>query len=325
MWTNKQRLNMSALSRRSFLDSAAGGISGAALAFLAMQDMDLHAESMIPGTTDLLPASDGLRRSFDNQPRDTHHAPKAKAVIQLFMNGGPAHMDLFEPKPILDKHHGEPYFNEIAEDISSPQDAGGLLKSPFKFKQHGDSGAWVSNALPELAKVVDNVSFIKSMYNNHPNHEPALFKIHSGRLLPGRPGLGAWVTYGLGSVNQNLPAYVVLDDPAGLPVNTVQSWQNGFLPPVYQGTRVRSEGAPILNERGQRTWVKLESLETEVGVDDFDQVGEAFEASGPDPADFYKGEIARATVRLIRAKALVDFAVGWFETHRAKENAGESS
>ena len=254
MWTNKQRLNMSPLSRRSFLDSAAGGISGAALAFLAMQDMDLQAESMIPGTTDLLPASEGLRRSFDNLPRDTHHAPKAKAVIQLFMNGGPAHMDLFEPKPMLDKHNGEPYFNEIAEDISSPQDAGGLLKSPFKFKQHGDSGAWVSNALPELAKVVDNVSFIKSMYNNHPNHEPALFKIHSGRLLPGRPGLGAWVTYGLGSVNQNLPAYVVLDDPAGLPVNTVQSWQNGFLPPVYQGTRVRSEGTPILNLNAEKPY-----------------------------------------------------------------------
>lgn len=93
----------------------------------------------------------------------------------------------------------------------------------------------------------------------------------------------------------------------------------------FPGKWWREEGAPILNERGQRTWVKLESLETEVGVDDFDQVGEAFEASEPDPADFYKGEIARATVRLIRAKALVDFAVGWFETHRAKENAGESS
>ena len=118
MWTNKKQLDTAAISRRGFLDSAAGGISGAALAFLAMQEMDLRAESVIPRGTDVLPASAGVRRSFDNRPRDTHHAPKAKAVIQLFMNGGPAHMDLFEPKPILDKHHGEPYFNEIAEDIS---------------------------------------------------------------------------------------------------------------------------------------------------------------------------------------------------------------
>ncbi|MEC7564769.1 MAG: DUF1501 domain-containing protein [Planctomycetota bacterium] len=238
------------LSRRGFLDHAAGGVSAAALAFLANQD--LRAEGSIPTGDSLLPASGGPRRGFDTLPRDTHHPAKAKAVIQLFMNGGPSQMDLFEPKPILDKHHGEPYFNEIAEDISSPQQAGGLLKSPFKFKQHGESGAWVSDALPELSKVVDNVSFIKSMFNNHPNHEPALFKIHSGRLLPGRPSIGAWVTYGLGSVNQNLPAYVVLDDPSGLPVNTVQSWQNGFLPPLYQGTRVRSQGAPILNLNAEK-------------------------------------------------------------------------
>jgi hypothetical protein len=105
MWTNKKMSATSSISRRGFLDSAAGGLSGAALAFLAMQDMDLRGESVIPTGADLLHASDGVRRSFDNQPRDTHHPPKAKAVIQLFMNGGPAHMDLFEPKPMLDKHH----------------------------------------------------------------------------------------------------------------------------------------------------------------------------------------------------------------------------
>ena len=237
--------NHDVASRRCFLQRAAYGISGAALADLACQE--LRAEGKIPLAEQLLPASGAPRRGFDTHPRESHHPAKAKAIIQLFMNGGPSQMDLFEPKEMLDKHHGEDYFNQIAEDISSPEQAGGLLRSPFKFKQHGESGAWVSDVLPHLARVVDNVSFIKSMFNDHPNHEPALFKIQSGRLLPGRPAIGAWVSYGLGSVNQNLPAYVVLDDPKGLPVNTVQNWQNGFLPPIYQGTRVRSQGAPILN------------------------------------------------------------------------------
>ena len=233
------------LNRRGFFERAADGIGGAAVAALAFDEYASGGE--IPAAEALEAASGGPRRGYDTFPRETHHPAKAKAVIQLFMNGGPSQVDLFEPKPLLDQRHGEDYFNEIAEDISSPQAAGGLLRTPFKFKQHGESGAWVSDALPHLHEVVDDVSFIKSMFNNHPNHEPALFKIHSGRLLPGRPSIGAWVSYGLGSVNQNLPAYVVLDDPRGLPVNTVQSWQNGFLPPVYQGTRVRSEGAPILN------------------------------------------------------------------------------
>jgi len=238
-------MSLNRLNRRGFFERAADGIGGAALATLALEEFVTAAD--LPMASKSQPASGGPRRGYDTLPRETHHPAKAKAVIQLFMNGGPSQVDLFEPKPLLDQRHGEDYFNEIAEDISSPQAAGGLLRSPFKFKQHGESGAWVSDALPHLHEVVDDLAFIKSMYNNHPNHEPALFKIHSGRLLPGRPSLGAWVSYGLGSVNQNLPSYVVLDDPRGLPVNTVQSWQNGFLPPVYQGTRVRSEGAPILN------------------------------------------------------------------------------
>src|ERR1044071_3185638 len=101
--------------------------------------------------------------------------------------------------------------------------------------------------MPHLADHVDDITLIRSMVTVHPNHEPALFAIHSGRTIPGRPSLGAWVIYGLGSENQNLPAYVVLDDPLGLPVNGVQNWQAGFLPPVYQGTRLRSVGSPILN------------------------------------------------------------------------------
>ena len=157
-------MNSKLIHRRGFFERAADGISGAALASLALSEYAVGEE--IPAAPSLEPASGGPRRGYDTQPRDTHHPAKAKAVIQLFMNGGPSQVDLFEPKPLLDQRHGEDYFNEIAEDISSPQAAGGLLRTPFKFKQHGESGAWISDALPHLHEVVDDLSFIKSMYNN---------------------------------------------------------------------------------------------------------------------------------------------------------------
>ena len=141
-------------------------------------------------------------------------------------------------------------------DRSSPQQAGGLLGSPFQFNQYGESGMWLSNAIPHMQEIVDDIAVIRSMYNSHPNHEPALYKIHSGRLLPGLPTIGSWVSYGLGTENQSLPAYVVMDDPLGLPVNGVQCWQSGYLPPVYQGTRFRAEGSPVLNLRPDREIVE---------------------------------------------------------------------
>jgi len=158
-------------------------------------------------------------------------------------------MDLFDPKPALDKHNGEAYFDKVAGDVTSPAQAGGLMRSPFQFAQHGKSGMWISELMPNLAKHVDDICMIRSMNTLHSNHEPALFVIHSGRTIPGRPSMGAWMIFGLGTENQNLPAYVVLDDPLGLPVNGVQNWQAGFLPPIYQGTRIRTHGSPILNLR----------------------------------------------------------------------------
>ena len=227
------------MTRRGFFDRAIDGLHGAALTYLLSQD--LFAASPLRA------AESGPRRAYDLRPRRPHFAPRAKAVIQLFMNGGPSQVDTFDPKPMLERHHGQSYFNRIAADVSSPQSAGGLMRSPFRFARHGQSGIWLSDAMPHLAAHVDDIAVIRSMFNSHPNHEPALFKIHSGQLLPGLPTLGAWVVYGLGSENQNLPAYVVLDDPLGLPVNGVQSWQAGYLPPIYQGTRFRSTGAPVLN------------------------------------------------------------------------------
>jgi hypothetical protein len=170
-------------------------------------------------------------------------------VIHLFMNGGPSQMDLFDPKPDLDKHHGRPYFDRIAGEVENPQRAGALMRSPFKFAQHGRCGMWVSNALPHLARRVDDIALIRSMYTTNLTHEPAVYLIQSGKMGPGRPTLGSWVVYGLGCENQDLPAYVVLDDPLGLPVNGVENWQAGFLPPQFQGTRFRATGSPVLNLR----------------------------------------------------------------------------
>ena len=230
----------SGISRRTFFDRVSDGLYGTAIATLLGRDL----AGATVGDNEL---PDGHRRIYDFKLRQPHFEPKAKAVIHLFMNGGPSQMDLFDPKPMLGKHQGEAYFDKLAADLTTPEQSGGLMGSPFKFAQYGKAGAWVSDAMPHLTEVVDDIAFIKSMHTMHPNHEPALFMIQSGRIIPGRATMGSWIVYGLGTENQNLPAYVVLDDPLGLPVNGPQNWQAGFLPPIYQGTRIRSTGSPILN------------------------------------------------------------------------------
>ncbi len=178
------------------------------------------------------------------------------------MNGGPSQVDLFDPKPELTRRHGEPYFDQIAGEVENPHEAGALMQSPFKFAQHGNSGMWISDALPHLATCADDITVIRSMHTVNITHEPAIYKIQNGRMLPGYPSMGSWITYGLGTENQNLPAYVVLDDPKALPVNGTQNWQCGFLPPVFQGTRFRSTGAPVLNlERGYEEPNEITALE----------------------------------------------------------------
>ena len=226
-------------SRRDFFGSVGNGMYGAALASLLSRDVFGRDLDEAP-RHEMSPA-------HDLKPKRPHAPPKAKSVIQLFMNGGPSQMDLFDPKEQLEKHHGESHFAKIAGEVENPDAAGALMRSWFRFKQRGECGMWVSEALPHIASCVDDLALIRSMHTTNLTHEPALFKIHSGSEMPGLPSIGAWVAYGLGSENQNLPAYIVLDDPKGLPVNHTQSWQAGYLPPVYQGTRFRSTGSPVLN------------------------------------------------------------------------------
>jgi Protein of unknown function (DUF1501) len=228
------------LTRRGFFDRVAHGTYGAALAYLLGKDLSASASPTKPG-----------ENSFDLKPRTGHFQPRAKSVIQLVMQGGPSHIDLFDPKPKLATMRGKQPSKELLANTDLDLDrVGGILPSPFRFARHGQSGIWLSELLPHLARQVDRIAVIRSMFTTHPNHEPALYKIQSGRLQSGFPCLGSWVVYGLGSENQSLPAYVVLADPvARLPTNGAQNWQAGFLPPLYQGTRLRSVGAPIFNLR----------------------------------------------------------------------------
>src|SRR5688572_30345539 len=200
------------LTRRSFLHSVSGGVYAAALAHLCGSETR---------------ASEPVA---DLKPRRPHLPARATSVIHLFMNGGPSQMDLFDPKPELDRLHGKSYFDKIAGEVEFIPDAGAILRSPYRFKQHGKCGAWVSEVMPHLAGVVDDLAFIRSMYTTNLTHEPAIYMVQSGKTTPGRPVWGSWAVYGLGSENQNLPAYVVLDDPKGLPINGTENWHNGFLP-----------------------------------------------------------------------------------------------
>jgi len=179
-------------------------------------------------------------------PRIAHFPAKAKSCIFLFMYGGPSGFDLFDYKPDLDKHDGKKldWKGEIKSFSPNP---GPLMRSPYKFKQYGQSGAWVSEKFPAVAECVDDIAFIKSCYADSNNHAPALFQMNTGSIRVGFPSMGAWLTYGLGTENQNLPGYVVMYDPRGGPIGGPQNWGSGFLPSAFQATPFRSSGAPILN------------------------------------------------------------------------------
>ena len=224
------------IHRRDFFAQTGTGVFGAALAHLLGED--LRAEE--PDRIDSLNARDG------------HHAATAKSVIHLFMNGGPSQMDLFDPKPLLNRMDGQPYpGNPEGIGNQSTDNIGVMMGGQYNFARHGQSGMWMADVLPHLSTMTDDLALVNSMWTDHPNHDNALYKIQSGRLFMGYPTFGAWTVYGLGSENRNLPAYVVLNDPLGMPKNGTRNWTSGFLPPLYQGTPFRPTGSPILNLKPQ--------------------------------------------------------------------------
>ncbi len=218
-----------ALTRRSFLAGYAGCLGSLALAHLLAADGARAAESV----------ADPLA------PRPPHRPPRARAVICLFQHGGPSQVDLFDPKPELTRRHGQPYPGQL--EVHFANQVGKLLASPFRFARRGQSGMELSELLPHTARVADELTLVRSMTTDSVDHEAALRVMHTGKTMVGRPTLGAWVLYGLGSLRQDLPAYVVLTDPAGLPVDMTNNWTAGFLPAVYQGTPFRAVGTPVAN------------------------------------------------------------------------------
>jgi hypothetical protein len=216
-----------AASRRDFLYSAGGGLGGLALAWLSARSA---------GAASPLAA------------KVPHHAATAKRVIFLFMTGGPSQMDLFDPKPALTKHHGKPLPKSVGSIVSQfTQGTETVLASTRKFARHGNSGQWVSDLLPNLSTCVDDICFLKSCTGKSTIHAPAMYELHTGRTLMGHPSLGSYVTYGLGTENQNLPAYCVMPQPEGVPEGGAPCWGSAYLPAVYQGTLLRQGAAPVLN------------------------------------------------------------------------------
>ncbi len=173
-------------------------------------------------------------------PKAPHFTPSAKHVIFLFLNGGPSQVDTFDPKPMLQKYNGQPIPNG---NLKTERKTGNLLASPFAFRRCGKSGIEISEIFPKLGDSIDDVCVIRSMYTEIPNHEPSLFLMNCGHRVPGRPSMGSWLTYGLGSENQNLPGFVVLCP--GYPIVGAQLWSSTFLPAIYQGTYIpNSEKTP---------------------------------------------------------------------------------
>lgn len=229
-------------SRRHFLHNAAGGFGALALSLL-MHDK-ARADTRPPAVK-LDPLNPFL-------PREPHFAAKAKSVIVIYQVGGPSQVDTFDYKPELQKLDGKPVPQSFKDALKASKHANVwegckdvLMGSPFKFQQYGQRGMYISELHPELAKHVDELCWIHSLQADSNNHAPASIQFHTGDIQPGKASLGSWLTYGLGTVNQNLPGYVLLFDAGPLGGNF--NYANGFLPPAFQGTRLRDAGTPVLD------------------------------------------------------------------------------
>ncbi len=223
-------------SRRDVLRASAHGFGALALEWLLSRDAN---------------AAPRLNPLAAKAP---HLPAKAKSVIFLFMVGAPGQMDTFDPKPALKKYEGQPLpasFGKIQSQFTDGSQP--IFASPFEFRQHGQCGAPVSDLFPHMAKHVDDICFIRSFYSESVVHAPAMYQSFTGRILMGYPSMGSWITYGLGSESDNLPAYVVMPQPEGTPEGGPPCWGSAFLPAVYQGTLLKGGANPILHLQSERS------------------------------------------------------------------------
>ena len=220
-------------SRRNFLQRSFNGLGTLALTSLMSAERSVHADVANPFA-----------------PRPTHLPRRAKRCIFLFMQGGVSQMDSFEYKPELNKLHGKrlPGTPDVRGELQGRLSFEHVcVGSAFKFQQHGETGRYISELFPHLAKQVDRLGFVHGIKTDNQNHGPSPLHVTTGSQFPGSPSVGSWMAYGLGSENQDMPGYMVIQDPRGAPVNGAAVWSNGYLPAAHQGTLLRAEGTPILN------------------------------------------------------------------------------
>ncbi|HEX8311104.1 MAG TPA: DUF1501 domain-containing protein [Chthoniobacteraceae bacterium] len=219
------------LTRRDFLQRCGMGIGALALGSILGESGIFSPSAMGASALELNPLA----------PRAPHFAPKAKRVIHLFMNGGPSHVDTFDPKPQLTKYHGQELPMEY---LKTERKTGAAYGSPFAFKRYGQSGIEVSDLFAKTAENIDDICVIRSMHADVPNHEPSLLLMNCGEARAVRPSFGSWVTYGLGSENQNMPGFISMC-PGGYPIQESQNWQSGFLPGTFQGTYIDTKHVEV--------------------------------------------------------------------------------
>ncbi|MFM7845430.1 MAG: DUF1501 domain-containing protein, partial [Planctomycetota bacterium] len=224
-------------TRRELLQSLGSGFGTLALAGLLDQ----------AGLLSTAGASEASRSANPLAPRQGHFPGKAKAVIQLCQNGGPSQMDLFDHKPELLKRSGQPHPEQV--EVFQLGNKNVLLGTPFQFAKHGHCGMELSELIPHLSGVADDLCLIRSMFTENNNHPFALNMLQTGKTFNGRPAMGSWIGYALGTENQDLPCYIVLRDPAGYNTSGKMGWSSGWLPAVYQGTEFSSSGNPVLHLR----------------------------------------------------------------------------
>ena len=227
-------------TRRDFLLKGGGGFGGIALANLLSRDGALASTASPGGAVKPL------------APRPSHFAPRAKRVIYLFMHGGPSHMDLWDPKPDLAKYAGKPLPQSFGPVMTRRAVAKNTLLAPLKpFHKRGQSGLEISEFLPHMSTVADEFCVLRGCHGDSVNHPQSVYQMNTGSILMGRPSLGAWTAYGLGTENQSMPAFVVMPDPTSGPKGGPPAWGSGYLPATYQGTTMRPGKNPILNLRPQ--------------------------------------------------------------------------
>jgi hypothetical protein len=330
------------LSRRDFLLKAGGGFGALAVSYLLQRDGVALAAS-----SSLIPPHSSL----------PHFPPKAKSVIFLFTEGGPSHVDLLDPKPMLQKMHGQKMpasFGRVITAMGTSDNT--LLASKRTFKQHGQSGQWLSDWLPYTAQCADDLCIIRSCHADGLNHVGSVCQMNTGSILAGRPSLGAWVQYGLGAANENLPAFVVLTDMAEV-LGGPKNWSAGFLPARYQGTLFRQGATPIfdleppksITDRQQRSKLDLlRELNGEWGLDKPDdsdlnarlnsyELAYRMQSAAPDAVDLShespatrelygldEKETARTGANCLMARRLVERGVRFIEVYSGSGSAWDA-